>query len=308
MRPLAISRGRTLTLGHDPQQDEAHAMTDPEELRRAEQEGRLIVTEYPYSPYPRPFPQTRGGEKIGALLEAARPRFSSICRSMIENEEWFRRIPVRNGGPDDPEPCWINGMQPALDGMLLYTLTRTLNPRTYLEVGSGNSTKFVRRAISDHGLRTRIVSIDPHPRATVDALCDEVVREPFEAVPDVRYRELLSTGDMVFIDNSHRSFQNSDVTVFFTEVLPALPSGAFYGLHDIFLPEDYPAAWSGRFYNEQYLLIAYLLGGAGGDDVVFPGAFVSGDPASQRSLRPLLGQGHFAGAEAHAGGFWLEKA
>jgi hypothetical protein len=281
---------------------------DPEELQRAGREGRLIVTEYPYAPRPRPFPRTRGGEAIGALLEAARPRFSSICRSMLEDAEWFRRIPVRNGGLDDPTPGWVNGMQPALDGMLLYTLARSLQPRTYLEVGSGNSTKFVRRAISDHGLRTRIVSIDPHPRAEVDTLCDEVVREPFEGVPDARYRELLSAGDMVFIDNSHRSFQNSDVTVFFTEVLPALPTGVFYGIHDIFLPDDYPADWSSRFYNEQYLLVAYLLGGAGGDAVVFPGMFVSGDAESRELLRPILGDAYFAGVEAHAGGFWLEKA
>jgi methyltransferase family protein len=283
-------------------------MTDPEELRLAEQEGRLIVTEYPYSPRPRPFARTRGGERIGALLEAARPRFSALCRSMLENAEWFRRIPVRNEGVQDPTPGWINGMQPALDGMLLYTLAQRLNPRTYLEVGSGNSTKFVRRAISDHGLRTRIVSIDPYPRAEVDTLCDEVIREPFEGVPDECYRELLAAGDMVFIDNSHRSFQNSDVTVFFTEVLPALPAGVFYGVHDIFLPDDYPAAWSDRFYNEQYLLAAYLLGGAGGDAVVFPGMFVSGDAASKELLRPLFGQPHFAEVEPHAGGFWLEKA
>lgn len=282
--------------------------TDPEELLRAQQEGRLIVTEYPYSPRPRPFARTRGGEKIGAMLDAARPRFSEVCRSMLENEEWFRRIPIRNGGAGDPAPCWVNGMQPALDGMLLYTLARTLNPGTYLEVGSGNSTKFVRRAIADHGLRTRIVSIDPFPRADVDGLCDEVVRDAFENVPDQRYRELLSAGDMVFIDNSHRSFQNSDVTVFFTEVLPALPAGVFYGVHDIFLPDDYPEGWSNRFYNEQYLLAAYLLGGAGGDTVVFPGMFVSGDPASRELLRPIFGHPHFAAAEAHSGGFWLEKA
>lgn len=282
--------------------------TDPEDLQLAEQEGRLIVTEYPYSPRPRPFAGTRGGEKIGALLEAARPRFASICRSMLENEEWFRRIPVRNGGLEDPAPGWVNGMQPALDGMLLYTLARTLNPRTYLEVGSGNSTKFVRRAISDHGLRTRIVSIDPFPRAEVDGLCDEVVRDAFESVPDGRYRELLSAGDMVFIDNSHRAFQNSDVTVFFTEVLPALPAGVAYGIHDIFLPDDYPAGWSNRFYNEQYLLAAYLLGGAGGDAVIFPGMFVSSDPASRQMLEPLFGHPHFAEVEGHSGGFWLEKA
>ena len=56
------------------------------------------------------------------------------------------------------------------------------DPATFLEVGSGNSTKFARRAIEDHGLRTRIVSIDPEPWAEIDGLCDEVLRAPAEEV------------------------------------------------------------------------------------------------------------------------------
>jgi hypothetical protein len=66
--------------------------------------------------------------------------------------------------------------------------------------------------------------------------------------------------------------------------------------------------WSDRFYNEQYLLTAYLLGGAGGDAVVFPGIFVSRDPASRELLRPLFGDPYFAEVAAHAGAFWMEKA
>lgn len=62
-----------------------------------------------------------------------------------------------------------------------------------------------------------------------------------------------------------------------------------------------------RFYSEQYLLAAHLLGGAGGDAVVFPGMFVSGDPASRQVLHPLLDDPRFSGVEAPAGGFWLEK-
>jgi len=87
---------------------------DPEELQRGGQEGRLIVTECPYSRQPRAFARTRGGERIVALLEAARLRCSSTCLSMVENVEWFRRIPIRNGGLEDLTPGWVNGMQPAL--------------------------------------------------------------------------------------------------------------------------------------------------------------------------------------------------
>ena len=66
-------------------------------------------------------------------------------------------------------PTWENGWFPALDAVTLYGLVATRNPRWYVEVGSGNSTRFVRRAIRDHGLRTRILSIDPGPRAEIDA-------------------------------------------------------------------------------------------------------------------------------------------
>ncbi|MDQ2802380.1 MAG: class I SAM-dependent methyltransferase [Pseudomonadota bacterium] len=282
--------------------------TDFETIQRAEKEGRLIITEYPYFPRRRHFAGTRGGQKIASLLESSRPHFSKIYQSILDNSEWFRQIPVHNSGPDDPTPCWINGMQPALDGMLLYTLARTLDPKIYLEIGSGNSTKFVRRAILDHHLQTRIVSIDPQPRAQVDQLCDEVIRQAFEDLPDSSYSELLSAGDMVFIDNSHRSFQNSDVTVFFTEMLPALPAEVVYGLHDIFLPDDYPVEWKDRFYNEQYMLATYLLGGASGDTVICPGMFVSHDPQCQQTLQPLFSHDYLAGVEKHAGSFWLEKA
>ncbi len=32
-------------------------------------------------------------------------------------------------------------------------------------------------------------------------------------------------------------------------------------VHDIFLPDDYPPEWADRYYSEQYLLAAWLLGG-----------------------------------------------
>jgi len=45
-----------------------------------------------------------------------------------------------------------------------HAMTALNRPRRVIEVGSGNSTKFIRRAIRDHGLPTAIVSIDPQPR------------------------------------------------------------------------------------------------------------------------------------------------
>jgi len=62
-------------------------------------------------------------------------------------------------------------------------------------------------------LQTRIVSIDPHPHTETDTLCDDVLRSRMEEVPR-EFWEGIGPEDLLFVDNSHRSFPNSDVTVF----------------------------------------------------------------------------------------------
>jgi hypothetical protein len=118
-------------------------------------------------------------------------------------------------------------------------------------------------------LNTKIVSIDPSPRVEIDRLCDRVIRRRFE---DCALSELpkLEPGDVLFVDNSHRAFQNSDVTVFFLELLPSLPAGVTVGLHDIYLPSDYPPEWSRRYYSEQYLLAAWLLANPESPEILWP--------------------------------------
>jgi hypothetical protein len=120
-----------------------------------------------------------------------------------------------------------------------------------------HSTKFARRAIRDHGLPTRIVSIDPDPRDEIDALCDTAIRESLEQI-DLNVVDELERGDIVFIDGSHHCFMNSDVTVFFLDILPRLKPGTLVQFHDLMLPYDYPLEWIERYYSEQYLLAAYL--------------------------------------------------
>jgi hypothetical protein len=103
-----------------------------------------------------------------------------------------------------------------------------------------------------------IISIDPQPRKEVDLVCDKAIRRPVEDI-DLSIFEKLETGDTIFIDNSHRSFMNSDVTVVMLDILPKIKSGVLVGIHDIFLPYDYFDTWRDRAYNEQYLLGCYLL-------------------------------------------------
>ena len=133
----------------------------------------------------------------------------------------------------------------------MWAASKTLN--TFVEVGSGNSTKFIKTAKLQWDLNFNLVSIDPHPRAEVNSLCDQIIRQPLENC-DLGIFESLKAGDTVFIDNSHRSFMNSDVTTAMLDILPRLSSGVRIGFHDIFLPFDYLENWNSRGYNEQHLV------------------------------------------------------
>ena len=266
--------------------------------------GRMITLDYAYFAEPRDLAASPAVQKLVRRLEGERDAYRALLAEMARLAAGLRDVPAEE--PAAGGPHWNNGWLPPLDALSLYALTALNRPRTYLEVGSGNSTMFVRKAIEDHGLSTRIVSIDPKPRAEVDAICDEVIRQPLEKA-DLSVFGTLQAGDVLFVDNSHRAFPNSDVTVFFMDALGRLAPGVVYGLHDICLPEDYPAEWARRFYSEQYLLGAYLFGGADGDEIVFPGRFVARD-ATLAAERGALFEALGIAEDAAAGAFWMRKA
>jgi hypothetical protein len=245
---------------------------------------------------------------IWELLKRHEARYLNGLKAMLKYKKSFERIKLTE--PDEGiEPYWLNIWLPGLDAMSLYGMIAEFKPKTYVEVGSGNSTKFARRAVAEHSPSTRIISIDPSPRASIDRLCDFSLRCPLENVDTTVFLE-LQKNDVLFIDNSHRSFQNSDVTVFFTEILPSLGAGVIYGLHDIFWPEDYPVGWEGRYYNEQYLLGAYLLGGAAGDQIILANYYVATEPSPslQAQLEVLFEGDAFAGVQRGGGCLWLARA
>lgn len=278
---------------------------DVEEMRVASKEGRLIVTEYAYHPRRRPIEDGAGGRRIAARMQVEQDRYASTLRGVARHIEALLRIP--RAQEDPRRPFWANDWFPPFDGASLYGIVAERSPRRYIEVGSGISTRFARQAISDLGLRTRIVSIDPHPHNAIDSLCDEVVQSRMEDVPR-DFWDGIGPDDLLFVDNSHRSFPNSDVTVFFTEVLPALRPGTMWGLHDIFLPWDYPEEWRGRFYNEQYLLLVYLLGGGDGDEIILPVQWASLQPQLHGILAPLWAREDLFQVAGTSGGcFWMRR-
>ncbi len=261
--------------------------------------------DYPYERRQRPWERSLAIHRLFQLVRESEGRAAALLEEFAGLREPLSRIEAR-AGEDARAPYWENEWLPALDAIALYGLLKRANPRCYVEIGSGQSTRFAARAIADHGLRTRIVSIDPRPRAEIGGLCHEVIRQPLEAVDPGRFAELTGE-DLVFLDGSHRSFQSSDVTVFFLEILPLLPQGALYGIHDIFLPADYPRHWADRFYNEQYLLACYLFGGADGDEILLPCNHVVSHTRLSALLEPLWSLPALEGQPRFGCSFWARR-
>ena len=251
---------------------------------------------------------TRG--RTNQYVDAALARNNDAYRGLLE---LFRKYVPKlsliavNKVPGSTQPAFRNDFLPGLDCVALYCLLAELRPRLYIEVGSGNSTQFARRSITDNKLSTRIVSVDPYPRVEINAICDEVIRTPVEDV-DLGILDRLESGDILFIDNSHRCFMNSDVTVCFVDMMPRLKKGVYLHIHDIFWPEDYPASWQGRYYNEQYMLGALLANGLHNYEVVLPNYHVSLDPELSKVAGLLWGSNErFNEVERHGCSFWMRK-
>ncbi|MBI2295875.1 MAG: class I SAM-dependent methyltransferase [Betaproteobacteria bacterium] len=279
-----------------------HAEADGLLARAVEHQAFSITLDYPVPSAPRHSAAPHA--RLYALLERGVADYRGLLQSFAPFVPALGAIPAAADGSDAPH--WNNAWIPGFDGIALYCLTALKRPRRYIEVGSGISTRFVRRAIRDHDLATIIVSIDPEPRAEVDALCDEVIRAPLER-SDLALFDGLTAGDLLFVDSSHRCFTGSDVTVFFTEVLPALAPGITVGVHDVFLPFDYPAEWVPRYYSEQYLLACYLLAGGARFRARLPVHFALAHADCRdavEALTPVLP----AGAPHGGTSFWLETA
>lgn len=153
------------------------------------------------------------------------------------------------------------------DAIMLYCMLRHARPRRIIEVGSGLSSA----AMLDIdeltlGGRVEFTFIDPDmtrlrpllrepDAARVKLLAQRVQEVPLEVFA------ALQENDVLFIDSSHVSKVGSDVNRLYFDVLPVLAPGVLIHIHDITGSLEYPRDWleSGRVWNEQYLLRAFLM-------------------------------------------------
>jgi hypothetical protein len=234
-----------------------------------------IILDYPVNPTPRYGYGKPPHPKLYSIINKNRSSYRKDIEKFLAFKDFFSRIPLLK--PKKPqEPYWLNNWIPGLDAVALYSYLCLNNPNNIFEIGSGNSTKFARKAIMDHGLRTKITVIDPNAKKDISSICDVIIRQPLEEV-DICIFDELGAKDILFIDSTHRVFMNSDVTVIFLDVLPRLRSGVLIQFHDVLLPYDYPPTWSDFYFSEQYLLAVSLLMGGNMFDIILPNFFISKD-------------------------------
>ena len=241
------------------------------------------------------------------LINANRESYQSVIEKALSFKKNIWEIQSSDKETDAIKPTWNNGFLPGMDIISIYTMLAINKPKKYIEIGSGNSTKVAFKAKQEQGLNTKIISIDPQPRAEIDSLADEVIRKPFENI-DLKLIEELEENDILFVDNSHRILPNSDAMVFFMEILPRLKKGVIVHIHDIYLPYDYPQFMCDRFYSEQYGLAMYILANPKKYETIMPNFFIFEDKELSEKIAPIWEHENLRTVERHGGSYWIRIA
>jgi Methyltransferase domain len=161
-----------------------------------------------------------------------------------------------------------------LDAMLLYMMIRELQPKRYLEVGSGLSTYYCSIAAQENakqGRSVQIICVEPYPfdkLFTIPGI--RVIKDEVQNVGRDEFLK-LEAGDVLFIDSSHVVRLDGDVPYLFLEILPIIKPGVVIHIHDIPFPYNFPypaeywvlgtapgAPYWPIYWNEAMLLQAFL--------------------------------------------------
>jgi hypothetical protein len=212
-------------------------------------------------------------EYMGSIkpVESRYPEVASLCEAAPFREfvaDMAANIPAYQAlgsGPDDPR--WHERMFPALDCAALFTAVTKFQPRRIVEIGSGDTTRFMTRAAP---ASAEIICIDPAPRRSIEDLPVAFIRRVLTE-QDAELCATLEANDILFIDSSHIMLPGMDVDIEFNRIFPRLKPGVIVHVHDVFLPYDYPPEWRERRWSEQNALVGWLFGAF---EIVYPGHYV----------------------------------
>jgi predicted O-methyltransferase YrrM len=189
-----------------------------------------------------------------------------VANELAQYLDELRDVPT-DPPADSSAYGWNNDFWNSADALVQYGLVRARKPRRYVEVGCGWSSLLLKRALrlnAAQGVEAEVTLVEPYPNRAIFANLPtqwEIHRTILQRA-DLDIFDRLEAGDFFFYDGSHCAKIASDVNWFFFRILPRLKPGVIIHLHDIFLPEEYPASWvleRGQTWNEQHLLQAFLV-------------------------------------------------
>jgi predicted O-methyltransferase YrrM len=194
------------------------------------------------------------------------------------------------------------------DAELYYLLIRDRKPKRIIEIGSGYSTKLSLLALEKNqgeGVKCSLTCIEPFEMPFLDSLKGvTVIRNQVETLP-ISLFENLEANDILFIDSSHIIRPGDDLLFIYFQILPILQKGVLIHIHDIFTPRHYPLEWltqKMRFWNEQYLLEAFLYNNTGFKILFTANHLVKSDfDVAKKTLIHLKD-------DSEPSSFWMEKS
>ncbi|MCW3012580.1 MAG: hypothetical protein JWO90_2984, partial [Solirubrobacterales bacterium] len=197
------------------------------------------------------------------------------------------------------------------DAEVAHALLRHLRPRRVVELGSGFSTLVLAGALArntaDGAPPARLQVFNPYPPAVLtQGLPGDVVQERRTAqeVP-MGVFAALGDGDVLFVDTSHTVKLGGDVNRVVLDVLPTLAPGVVVHFHDVWLPYEYHPHLVrdlGLFWNEQYLLQAFLSMNPGYEVLFATRAVSAAEPERFAALVP-----GFPPGELFPSSFWIRR-
>ena len=213
------------------------------------------------------------------IISAQNHRYTDMVAQIKEIAPLaFDKIEM-NTAEDSIAPKWNQPFFSWLDALSICASLKLKNPKRYVEIGSGNSTRFARWCIQTYGLRTTITSIDPEPRREIAGIADNVYATQVQNAPLELFLE-LEEADILFYDGSHHLGPFSDMSFIAYTVMPLLASNVSVAMHDTYLPFL-------AHNSEDYLLGALLIGGDR-YHVDFPAHYLSAVSRKHRAELLLL--------------------
>lgn len=200
-----------------------------------------------------------------------------------------------------------NGNFGAGDAELYYLLIRNRKPKRIIEIGAGFSTQLSLLALEKNrteGAACELTCIEPFEMPFLEKLEGiHLMRQTVETV-SLDLFQSLEANDILFIDSSHIIRPGDDLLFIYFQILPILRKGVLIHIHDIFTPRHYPKEWltqKMRFWNEQYLLEAFLYNNSGFEILFTLNHLVKTEFAAAKKVLIHLEE------DSEPSSFWMER-